>query len=168
MLNISIQSCPHFVSSSLLDGNYLFHFILLYFLVPIQTSWNPLKFNTQSENVTFPRKKSLFIKLSIIHFPVSRFSQNPKGGLTIAHHKKSAKSPIIFSSFSYKLADSLNTYKDKDFAACPEEQWMYGMGQGRNKSWLNYCKVKSFIIRNCSWNQTEFLWGWLLSDYDNL
>lgn len=88
MLNISIQSCPHFVTSALIDGNYLFNLILRYFLVPIQTSWNPLKFSAQSENVAFPRKKSLFIKLPIIHFPVSRFSQDPKGGLTIAHHKK--------------------------------------------------------------------------------
>lgn len=46
-----------------------------------------------------------------MNFPVNRFSQTPEGGLAIAHHKKSAKSPVISNSFSYKLADLLNTYK---------------------------------------------------------
>lgn len=42
-----------------------------------------------------------------MNFPVNRFSQTPEAGLAIAHHKKAAKSPVIFNLQTCRLAKYL-------------------------------------------------------------
>lgn len=42
-----------------------------------------------------------------MNFPVNRFLQTPEEGLSIAHHKKEAKSPVIFNLQTCRLAKYL-------------------------------------------------------------